>query len=116
MLHCAHSLKYRSGYVAERVKFRVRQQFSSRREADWLTSRSKRLCRVKMTFGNESDALPERERLRITSGKSSAHVIVAPHLSAGRKPSIERIAPVLSRIVLLADSWQVFYPNFLRLP
>jgi hypothetical protein len=42
--------------------------FSSRRKADWLTSQSKRLCRVKMTFGNESDALPERERLRISNG------------------------------------------------
>jgi hypothetical protein len=56
----------------------------------------KTACRVKMTFGTECDALPERERLRSTSGKSSAHVIVAPHLTAGRKPSIERIAPVLS--------------------
>jgi len=28
-----------------------------------------------MTFDYESDALPERERLRIVSGQSSAHVV-----------------------------------------
>jgi hypothetical protein len=54
-------------------RIRVRLQFISRRKTDWLTSRSKRLCRVEMTFGSESDALPEGERLRIGNGKSSAY-------------------------------------------
>jgi len=66
------------------IKFRVRQQLTSRRKTDWLASRSKRLCRVKITFNYEVTQLPERGRLRVVSGKSSAHVIVAPHLTAGR--------------------------------
>ena len=48
-----------------------------------------------MTFGIESDALPERERLRNTSGKSSAHVMAHRIRPREGKPYSERIAPLL---------------------
>ena len=57
-----------------------------------------------MTFGIESDALPERERLRNTSGKSSAHVMAHRIRPREGKPYSERIAPLLSRAILLVFS------------
>jgi len=50
VVHCPLTIwKYRSGNVPGGLVYRVRQHLTSRRKTDWLTSQSKRLCRVKMT-------------------------------------------------------------------
>ena len=52
---------------------------------------------MKITFGSESDATPGKGASAHYLWESSAHIVVAPHLTAGREPSFERIAPVFEQ-------------------
>jgi hypothetical protein len=59
--------------VTGQIEFRVRQQFKSRRKTDWLTFTLQTASPSEdLPKDMKSGVLPERERLRMSCGKSSA--------------------------------------------